>query len=233
MSQRAERLSFREGSGAEGFDDSRFLSCLERVEIPDVYPMGCRRKLGPLERAALEIHYHFAPDPVTLFQMQNTMRQKHGMFGIVTRQLCAELAEWIGDRKVLEIMAGCGWLAKGLSEAGVSVVATDSMKWFEYGAYSQWTNVHHVRKLGAISAVRRLGKKCDVLVLSWPHFQDKNHVRAIREWPAGKPVLYIGEGPGGCCAGDEFFDLVDFDCKRFEYHPFYGLHDWVMAGVRK
>lgn len=214
------------------FNTAKMMKALEKGEVPRAYPRECCSD------------YYDSPQTVEQDELicmamgistpQQVIRRQHGMYGLVTKELCKQLASWINGGKVLEIMAGCGWLSKGLTEAGCDVISTDNFSWHKNRSREgQWKLVHPVKKLGAIAAVRKYRDVCDVLAVSWPYFRDWNHVKAMREWPKGKRVLYIGENAGGCCAREEFFELVKFDKKIWEYYTFPFLHDTVWTGKRR
>jgi 2-polyprenyl-3-methyl-5-hydroxy-6-metoxy-1,4-benzoquinol methylase len=67
-------------------------------------------------------------DSMEMFRLKS-LCNNYGMWAIVEQKWTKKLANWIGNRKCLEVMAGVGWLAKALSEHGVNIVATDDFSW--------------------------------------------------------------------------------------------------------
>jgi putative methionine-R-sulfoxide reductase with GAF domain len=51
-----------------------------------------------------------------------------GFYFLVTENLVSKIADFIGDSKCLEIMAGTGFFAQCLSDKGVSIVSTKKTK---------------------------------------------------------------------------------------------------------
>lgn len=58
-------------------------------------------------------------------------------------------------------------------------------------------------------SVEKLAEHPDrVLLLCWPPYDNPFAADALRAFQ-GDTLIYIGEGTGGCCADDDFFDLLD------------------------
>ncbi len=186
---------------------SEFIEYLDKGEIPPSPPIT--RWLGPEDFRA------------------RTHCTERGMWGLVYKGFASELAAWIGDRKVLEVMAGRGWLAKALSDEGVEVVATDDNSWDN--KHSKAASVFPVRPMDAVEAA--LGIEADVLIMSWPPYGDDIATRVLEAWGESGPIVYIGEGKGGCNAPDSFFQhwrsLSDVVIPLASWD---GLHDGVDIG---
>jgi len=156
---------------------------------------------------------------------------ERGMWAIVTMDWTAQLAEWIGNRKVLEIMAGRGWLAKALSAHGVDIVATDNNSWDE--RHSKSKCIWPVVPMGALEAVEHADDfDADILIVSWPPYGDDTVCTACDAWKIEKPIVYIGEGDGGCNAPDRFwqhFEMLD-DAPDIPLMSWDGIHDHIFIG---
>lgn len=155
---------------------------------------------------------------------------KRGMWALVYRSWVQVLAEWIGDRQVLEVMAGRGWLAKALAEEGVSIVATDD------GSFDKRHNkcgpVHEVLSLDALGAIARFGDDADVLIMSWPPYGDEAATDALEAWGTGRPIVYIGEGEDMACAPDSFWQCwrKDAGAPDIPLASWDGIHDFIEIG---
>lgn len=119
------------------------------------------------------------------------LRTDYFMFGRVDKLLCKSIAsavKSVGETKVIELMAGAGWLQKGLSEQGLDVYATDDFSIAQSDDYfepdqavmvEQWHNITEhmtdfkvipgasVRKQDAFEALTQSNRK--VVILNWPH----------------------------------------------------------------
>lgn len=198
-----------------------FLQCVRQYTIPPESPDGLDEIGYPA--ADLGIEYYSAREVCV----------SHGMWPIVTRALASALANWIDDRYVLEIMSGPGWLARALADEGVSITATDlfSDEWNARHDVSKL--LHPVSKMDCRGAVANHGTDADVLLVSWPPYSEKVICEACDLWGIEKPIIYIGEGHGGCNATDEFFD--DFhENAGYNYSiplmSWPGIHDHVFVG---
>ena len=158
-------------------------------------------------------------------QMRTVISNQMGMWAIVDKTWTKKLADWIGDRTVLEVMAGKGWLAKALSEHGVDILPTDSKEW-----HKEQEEVFPVVKMDALKAAASY--KRDILLVSWPPYT-KTKINEVCEVYRGKPIIYIGEGPGGCTANDVFFEHF----KPIDEQPdarvpsFDTIHDYLEVGL--
>jgi len=155
---------------------------------------------------------------------------KNGIWAIVDDIWTRELASWIGDRKCIEVMAGAGWLSRALANHGVDIKASDNDSWIGKQHNSNLNKVFDVYKWDAIETIH-LTSDYDVLLVSWPPLDSRVICDVCDAWGSG-PIVYIGEGPGGCCAPDEFWanfneypDYPDFNMKSW-----HGIHDYVYIG---
>jgi hypothetical protein len=160
---------------------------------------------------------------------------KAGMYAFVCWIWVEPLAEWLRGKRVLEIMAGAGWLARALREKGIDVVATDDHSW---PRKHEWTLQTEVEELDALKAIQKYADQTDILVMSWP-YMDPTAFLSLQAWAKLKPgalAIYIGEGDGGCTADEEFFQHFEevedpaFDEIARKYVTWWGLHDRINLG---
>lgn len=121
-----------------------------------------------------------------------------------------ELVDWIGDKRVLEVFAGNGLLAKKLQNRGVSIIPTSTFQSHdrhEYGMHCE------VEELSAVQAVRKYEHETDILLMSWP-VPTEDASAACVLWGEDRPMIYIGEVTDlsinqlGGCASDSFFEMT-------------------------
>ena len=112
---------------------------------------------------------------------------------------------------VVEIGAGTGYWAELLRRRGCDVAAydiqgEDHAKWFPHGLVGQVD----------VGGIEMAAKHPDrTLLLIWPYMDSMAHDAATAYAGAGgQRLVYIGEGPWGCTANDDFFALVGRDCDR-------------------
>lgn len=143
------------------------------------------------------------------------------------------LAEYIGGRPCLEVMAGTGALAWALGEYGVPVLPTDNYSLRNTFA-RHWVKV---RRMDALRAVKKYGRDVDFVILSWPFISPLpgQILTWLREHNPRCRMIYLGEWRGGCNVSDDFCDLAREDPAaaelvarlRKEYQSWYDLKDTI------
>lgn len=154
----------------------------------------------------------------------------------VTDPVTVDFVRAHAGRCVNDPLAGSGWWAWLLEQAGIDVIAsdinppdgTDANNWHREGMHVD------VARMDAADAVK-MGGAPWTLLLSWPPYESDVGERALAAY-AGRRVIYIGEGEGGCCGNDAMFQALERDwqevatCRPVQ---FYGLHDYVTVYERK
>jgi hypothetical protein len=178
------------------------------------------------------------------FSLDNlTARSKYieeGMFAFVSWKWVNPLAEWIGERKCLEVMAGRGILSFALRQKGIDIIVTDDFSWANTLEHCKsWINtVTDVENMDAIKAVEQYGSEINVLIMSWAYMDDTAYrvIKRLYEVNPFAQVIYIGEGRGGCTADDSFFEHFEIiEDEKFvdvedNFERWFGLHDRPILG---
>lgn len=115
------------------------------------------------------------------------------------------LAQMLGGRGVVEIGAGSGYWAWQIAQSGIDVVAYDLHGPGPDNKYATH-RLYHPVETGDHAAVA--GHPDRALLLCWPPYCSDMAARALKAY-AGDTVVFVGEGPGGCTADDDFFALLD------------------------
>lgn len=199
-----------------------FLTYLRFEEIPPAAPEGS----SPYGRNFM------SGDFMAGFEARREATETHWMWAIVDQVWTKMLAEWIGDRTVLEIMAGRGWLAKALLKYNVAILPTDNYEWRKHPSqpiHETVTGVD-VLEINAKEAVECSDE--DILLCSWPPYDDNTFTQVCRLWGEERPIVYIGEGEGGCNADDEFFRhfIEEDNVPGIPLMAWNGIHDYVAIG---
>lgn len=129
----------------------------------------------------------------------------------------------LDGRGVVEVGAGTGYWAWQLSQLEVDVLAFDAEPCGET-QYCGPTRYHPVHAGDASSAAAHPDR---ALLLCWPPYSDPLAAAALRLY-SGDLLVYVGEGSGGCCADDGFFEELEADWECLGYSPghatFWGIH---------
>ena len=196
---------------------------LEFIQLGKVPP------LPPQNTAPDELFYYVCPESITdQTKVKRSINHDYNLWHIVDQRWTAALAKWIGNRRVLEIMAGSGWLAKALQAQSITVKPTDNFS--SHGAKPSQC-VTAVEPIEASQAVKKYASAHDVLLVCWPPYEmDHYLVEACQHWPSDKPIIYIGESNGGCNAGDAFWRHYTHEHLPVGLHCWQGRHDHVYSG---
>lgn len=155
-------------------------------------------------------------------------------------------------------MCGSGMLSKALKTCGVDIMPTDSNSWAkradenpEIFKPNAWLKepFTEIEEIDAIEAIKKYGENVGFVIVSWPYMDNVcyNALQTMRNVNPKCKMIYIGEGYGGCCASDMFFDTFDelYDIEHVGYEEYSklpisrinkiykqwaGIHDIVMIG---
>ena len=125
--------------------------------------------------------------------------------------------------KLLSICSGLGMPESWLVGKGFSVTMTDETPVFE-----------ECEKLTAQKACEKYKSTHEVLIVSWPPYGSECAYKCAEKGNFSC-IIYIGEGLGGCCANDDFFNFLDekYDIELYPCKRWYGIHDQVFICTLK
>ena len=203
------------------------MSCKQSIKLS-------HKQISILSKIKKKIENQKLPDNYPVFMTQSsdahiyTLRKsfiKNMGFVLISKDWIKDLSQWIGKRNCLELMSGLGALSYGLRMQGVSIIATDNYSWKEttngevsllWNDNKMWT---HVENLGALEAVKKHGGNVDIIIMSWPPYDDEIAVKVLKRMRDINPsciMIYIGGGKRGCTANEEFFTIF----KKIEDESF-------------
>ena len=181
------------------FDESitaldEFLESIKRREVPRLFPEGAEEATKcPKGYDYFKSKYGVEPRSVA---------HDHMMWTVVDLNWTWHFAQYLGSMRVLEVMAGVGWLTKALRAHGANIISTDNMSWQKDYAPNFGDPVTEIEPLNAVDAVHAYGSQSDILLMAWSSCAAD--LQAASLWEPQKPVIYIGERPGGCTGSDRF-----------------------------
>lgn len=153
-------------------------------------------------------------------------------FWIINRQNINNLKEFIGNSKVLEIMAGTGYVGKLLKDQDIDIISIDDGSWSD-----TFDEIHYrTENIDCLDAIRKYGNDCDVLLMSWVPLRSDIGGESMKLYHEINPkgaIIWIGEDEGGCTGSDMDFEVMDeigrsselediFNCN---FERFNGIHD--------
>lgn len=137
--------------------------------------------------------------PVELLQLM----QGYGMYATATVLFTTAFSEWIGNRRLLDPLAGRGWLAKGLREQGVDVIATDDASWIK----KRHTFLTEVEIMDALDAVKKYAEEVDVVLFSWAPSGKLlwKLVKAVHKHNPNATMVFLSEPEPDISGNDKFY----------------------------
>jgi hypothetical protein len=132
---------------------------------------------------------------------------------------------------VVEIGAGTGYWARLISARGIPVAAFDQDPHHNAQAEGEWFEVFEGGPEKATDFPERS------LFLCWPPYDTDMAYESVLAYD-GDTLLYVGEGPGGCCGNDVFHDLLQGEWTELEEEyvalpQWPGIHDHLEVWSRK
>jgi len=180
------------------------------------------------------------------FNRRRDFTQNFG-WSVPTKEVIDKLQQFVGNDKILEVGAGKGLWAKLMQDAGMSLTPTDLHSGGDNSYYGGSDSFTQITQMDAEEAVLSFSDHT-VLFLNWPPYDSPMAANALKKF-SGNKLIYIGEGPGGCTANDEFCQMlykswqhVDSACvphpesswgNEIEIPQWEGLHDCISLYVRK
>lgn len=133
---------------------------------------------------------------------------------------------------VIEVGAGTGYWASLVKTAGGEIVALDKDPHKNDWVEGNWTRVD---KFTSYYQLRKKDYDNHTLFLCWPPYADSMAFDCLKKYK-GNQLVYVGEYSGGCCADDDFFNLLDEEWEEvtsIDIPQFSGMHDSLTHYIRK
>ena len=184
-----------------------------------------------LDYGVMTLALSYMAGGLTILTARDVFIRKYG-YWIINQQNVTNLKEFIGNSKVLEVMGGTGYVGKILSNKGIDIISTDNNEWADHFD----TIYKRDESIDCISAVKKYGKECDVLLMSWVPFGSSigaDTMQLYHEINPNGAIIWIGEPEGGACGSDEDFEVMDSIGRNEELEKFFnysfeqfnGMHD--------
>lgn len=133
-----------------------------------------------------------------LRDFRDYLETRYGMWAYISAPVAKDIADFINGRPTLEVMAGNGYLSKGLRDNHQTVFTTDSKDWTKENETGKHP-VTQVEKLSASEAFDKYHDQVSVIVMVWsPDGLDIDWqlLQQIREVDKDYDFIVIGEKNG-------------------------------------
>lgn len=128
------------------------------------------------------------------------LEETYGMWSYVNAPFAKALSDYLGGAPTLEIMAGNGYISKGLrnNNATQKIYTTDSQAWVKENETGKHP-VTKIEKLDALEAIKKYGDEVEYVIMSWA--PDKGEIdwdvlQLLRSTYPEVKLLVIGEKDG-------------------------------------
>lgn len=176
-----------------------------------------------------QIPYNIEDDILHKFCFRDLFIKTQG-YALVTKKWIDPLANFLKDKKCIELFAGLGTITKALKDKGIDIIATDSYEWVNAGHQFAnnrfWTDIEMIDALKAIEKY----KDADYFIISWcPYCSEASYeaLMKMREIAPNARLIHIGENYEGCTDSDKFFENIEVvDDEYFINNISYNFDSW-------
>ena len=135
-----------------------------------------------------------------LRNFRDYLEDTYGMWSYVNAPFAKALAEYLNGAPVLEIMAGNGYISKGIrnNNASEKIFTTDSQAWTKENETGKHP-VTQIEKLDAIEAIKKYGNQVKYVIMSWAPDKQETDWEVLQLLRKDYPeinLLVIGEKNG-------------------------------------
>lgn len=173
-----------------------------------------------------------------LRDFRDYIEDQYGMWAYINAPFLKDLADFVGNEPVLEVMAGNGYISKGLSRLhpNQTIITTDSKAWTkEKDNQTGKQPVTAIEALDAVSAFEKYADQIKFVIMAWSPDKlplDWELLQAMRASAQQIPLICIGE-KYGATGSKQFWDAAHYredaavDALNNHYRPFDLIHDQV------
>lgn len=157
------------------------------------------------------------------------LEEQYGMWAYISSAFTNQLAKFLAGKPTLEVMAGNGYISKGLNDHDAKIITTDSLDWQTENETGKHQLVP-IEKLSAIDAYHKYKDQIDYIIMSWSPDGvpiDNELLEEIRHDGNQVQLIVIGE-KNGATNSKEFWENAEF-VKNAEidalnqYYPHFDL----------
>lgn len=168
-----------------------------------------------------------------LRNFRDYLEDTYGMWAYISAPFVNDLSQYLNGRPTLELMAGNGYISKGLRDKQPSqqIFTTDSKDWTKENETGKHP-VTNIEQLDALSAIEKYGDQVGSIVMSWsPDGQeiDWQVLQEIRQLKNQPEFIVIGE-QNGATDSKTFWqnaDLTESEPLNRNFSRFDLIHDRV------
>jgi len=152
-------------------------------------------------------------------------------FTFLSSNFLLSLRDFIGERTLIDLMCGSGYISHELRFLGTKTIQVDDKSWES----DHWWNENNRKHSDLIvsNSVRYLRENppssSSVILVSWPSMNNLMFAiaRTLQRQGFQGDLLYIGEDAYGCTADIRFFNNFQLEELSFQPLQWGGMHDRI------
>lgn len=167
-----------------------------------------------------------------LRSFRDYLETEYGMWAYISAPFIHDISKYVNNKKGLEIMAGNGYISKGLRNLNQDIIATDSMEWVNENETGKHLLID-VEKIDALSAIEKYKNDIDYIIMCWSPDGieiDVDILNKIRSMDRDIDFIVIGE-KNGATNSKKFWKMADLieneqtESLNKHHKPFDLIHD--------
>lgn len=165
-----------------------------------------------------------------LRNFRDYLSETYGMWAYISSLFASHLANYVDGKKGLEVMAGNGYISKGIQEHHQDIIATDNLSWINENETGKHL-VTDVENLSALEAFEKYKDQIDYIIMCWSPDGieiDVELLEAIRNYHRDITLIVIGEKDGATNSA-KFWQTAKFidDATINELNNYYSHFDLI------
>ncbi len=152
-------------------------------------------------------------------------------FCFLSADFLFSLKDFIGERTLIDLMCGSGYISHELRFLGTKTIQVDDKSWKSDHWWEENNSKHS--DLIVSNSIRYLRENppssYSVILVSWPYMNNLMFAiaRTLRRQGFQGDLLYIGEDAYGCTADTRFFNSFQLEELSFQPLQWDGMHDRI------
>jgi hypothetical protein len=146
-----------------------------------------------------------------LRSFRDYLEAEYGMWAYISAPFIQDIAKYVDNKKGLEIMAGNGYISKGLRNLNKQIIATDSMEWIKENETGKHL-LTQVEKIDALQAIEKYKNEIDYVIMCWSPDGvdiDAQVLNKLRSIDSEIELIVIGE-KNGATNSKKFWEKAKF-----------------------
>lgn len=163
-----------------------------------------------------------------LGEFRTYLQTRFGYWATITQDFVQALVNEYPNQSFLELMAGNGYLSKGLRDLNVETYCTDNLSWSKHDQTGN-LQMTPVESLDALAALDKYGAKVDNVILAWSPDREDIDLKILEKVRQMNVNFFVIGEEYGATDSKEFWDEADLvaDSRIDKINQSYSHYDLV------